>query len=449
MNRMLTAVMALTLLAAPTWAASVNCTSGGLEDAVTDLSITELTVSGTIDVRDFSFIAESLEALTTLDISATTITEYTCGASESYFAERGTFAAGTLPLTSFFGMGLTQVSLPSSLEAIGAGAFAGCTSLTAISIPASVTEIGEGAFYGSGLVSVSVDAATIGDRAFTYCQSLLAVEIGASVQTIGEAAFAGCPSLAAVTLASSSSLAEIGDEAFAETAIKTFNFYNCSSDVKLGEWIFAGAPISSPILPTGLTEIPEGTYFGNTGATEITIPDAVVTIGNYAYYGNSALTTMTVPSQVTYIGDNAFEGTGLTEVTAWPTTAPELGEDVFEGVNDSSRAKLIVVEDAYTSYSTAEQWKEFDIQVDDSGVDDIVAEDATLKALFIDKTLEIIATECIVRLTVADETGMTISYNDTHSCTVDVDTSALGGHVYVVRAWLANGTSRTLKLMRR
>lgn len=55
--------MLLPLAALSAWAVSVTSTPGQLSQAVTDHSVTELTVAGALDVRDFAFIADKLPAL--------------------------------------------------------------------------------------------------------------------------------------------------------------------------------------------------------------------------------------------------------------------------------------------------------------------------------------------------------------------------------------------------
>ena len=62
----------------------------------------------------------------------------------------------------------TSVNIPSSVTAIGEGAFASCSSLTSVTIPSSVTSIGVQAFMGcSSLPSVDIpDTADVADDAF-------------------------------------------------------------------------------------------------------------------------------------------------------------------------------------------------------------------------------------------------------------------------------------------
>lgn len=71
--------LAILLLAAATpWGGAVETASGKLstvigEDAV---SVTELSLTGTMDARDFKYISDSMPQLSVLDISGVTIEEY-------------------------------------------------------------------------------------------------------------------------------------------------------------------------------------------------------------------------------------------------------------------------------------------------------------------------------------------------------------------------------------
>ena len=451
-KKIITAAIAAALIPASSWALTVDNTAGNLETAVTDLTITELTITGTIDVRDFSFINENLDALTSVDLSDASIAQYTTSSSESYFGLRGTFEANTIPANSFFGMSLTSVVLPSDITAIGERAFSGCTGITAIDIPSTVETIGDAAFYATGLTEVEIAATTIGDNAFTYCTALTGVTIDSSVESIGASAFAGCSALTTVTISADSQLTTIGDEAFAQTQISEFDFTNCPNATNLGIWVFAGAPISIASLPADLIEVPEGIFFGNAASDSITLPETLTTINSYAYYGNSALTQMTIPALVTYIGNNAFEGdTALVDVIAYPTEVPELGEDVFLGVNtDDDKANLWVDENVIADYQAAAQWEEFYIQdISTLSVENPTIDQVDINAYFIDKTLHLQASEIITLATVTDETGITVAYRDNNQTSIDIDTGAFGGHVYIVKASLADGSVATLKLLRK
>lgn len=89
----------------------------------------------------------------------------------------------------FYGLGLTNVVLPSSLVTIGDGAFGG-NNLASVVIPNSVTAVGQQAFADNQLGNLSLgnSVATIGDSAF-YNNQLSSLTIPASVTQIDGNAF--------------------------------------------------------------------------------------------------------------------------------------------------------------------------------------------------------------------------------------------------------------------
>lgn len=137
---------------------------------------------------------------------------------------------------------LYSVTLPSTLEIIGEGAFAECVKLKNIEVPDGVKEISDYAFYDcrsldevilpEGLTSVGRSAfyktaslknidfpdslTYIGDYAF-YQSSLLSLNLGGSVKEIGGSAFYNNEKLELIQF--SEGLEKIGDYAFAKSIV--------------------------------------------------------------------------------------------------------------------------------------------------------------------------------------------------------------------------------------
>lgn len=98
--------------------------------------------------------------------------------------------------------GITAVTVPDGVRAIGWDAFKGCTSLTSVTIPAGVEMIWTSAFsHCTRLTAVDIpnSVTSIGQCAFKDCTSLTSVTLPAGAKSIGDRAFLGCTKLTALT----------------------------------------------------------------------------------------------------------------------------------------------------------------------------------------------------------------------------------------------------------
>ena len=395
----------------------VENVAGELSSRLTDTKVTELTITGSLDARDFKYMADKCNNLTAVDLSSAKILAYE--GTEPVFGQQITYQANEIPQTSFFGKPLTSVALPSGVRIIGYAAFAGCEGITQIEFPASldsisgyafsatgfstlalpatVTKIGEGAFSRcEKLTSATVEAGHIGAKAFFADAALNDVKFGSGVTAIGNGAFAGCKSLATLRWSDATQLALIGNEAFIATQMNDAALAKFRKLSTLGAWAYAGTPVEEVTLPESVKEVGDGAFFYATHVTNLVLPSKVTKvapyltagtnvantniwgnditrIGDFALYNLSDIDRLTIPSQVTYIGTKAMAGmTGLTRITAKPTTVPLLGHDVWAGVEQKE------VELAATSanYLSAMQWNEFKITkryiVGDANSDDLV-----------------------------------------------------------------------------
>lgn len=379
MRKFIFVISALLMIQAQ--ALEVTSTAGGLKDKVTDVSITDLTVNGAMDARDFYFIAEHLTQLLTIDL--TEVQVEACHTDEPYFWNQD-FAAGVLPTGALAGMQLTSVKLPSGLTVIGTAALSGCTRLETINLPATLVSVGDYAFAGcSALQTITLPASVtkVGYGAFMRCTSLtsLTVERSSRLCQIDATALMDCPALTTVSLGTA--LESVGDRALAGTGITNLNLRNNRNLTTMGDWAVVMTPVQEAQLPSSLTNLGKGAFFydtdlkriqlggqldhisdyqfAGTGLNEPVDLTGVVTMGNYALYNVSQLSVVELPATVTWIGAYAMAGmTGMTEMISNAEEVPQLGENVWAGV-DQANIPLTVPTASISSYKEAEQWKEF------------------------------------------------------------------------------------------
>lgn len=370
-------------------AATVTSTPGGLHQVATNVNETSLTVSGSIDARDFRYLADNFTALQTLDLQNVTIAAYQ--STTPLFGNQYIYPGNAIPLMALADhQSLRQVTLPTSATSIEAGAFAGCKTLTTVTMGNALTAIGDHAFAGCpALVNVTLPASlqTLGGGAFLRCTALKTVKAtsnGSTTLRIGDEAFMGCSALTTVTLGAQ--LATVGARAFAGTGLKTLDLTGHGKLNAVGDFAFVkSAQLSTVKFPTSVTQLGRGAML-YTKVTSVTMPKdleaiapytfaganqlgtldlsslSIDRVGEYALYNASALTNIVVPSTTTYIGTQAMAGmTGLTRINSKAAVVPALGEQVWKGVTQST-VKLMVPNSSLNSYKAAEQWKEFDVQ---------------------------------------------------------------------------------------
>ena len=261
---------------------------------------------------------------------------------------------------------LTSIEIPSGVTSIGDGAFAYCTSLTSIEIPSGVTSIRDYAFDNcTSLTSIEIPSGvtSIRDHAFDNCTSLTSIEIPSGVTSIGNSAFKNCTSLASIEIPSS--VTSIGNEAFAYctnltsieipsgvTSIENYAFSNCTSlnsinvdkdnqsyssedgilfDKEKKKLITypAGKKEKEYNIPSSVTSIGAGTFYGCRSLTRIEIPSSVTSIECLAFYGCTSLTSIEIPSSVTRIAAQVFYGcTSLTSIEI-PSSVASIGIYAF------------------------------------------------------------------------------------------------------------------------
>lgn len=378
-------------------------TPGTLSSLLTDNeknTLTTLTITGSMDARDFKTLRDDMPDLAVLDLSGANIAAYTgsegtrfanvsyraneipkyVGFNSSTKLSKTTLTSITLPLsvTSIdslafgycYGLesiyipssvstigyaafyeceSLKTINIPSSVNAIARLAFAYCYNLTSITIPSSVISIGYGAFYSSGLTNITLPNGvnTIGDFAFQDCSSLTTVAIPASLSDIGYCAFTFDNSLTSFNVASDNPYFSAHEGVLYDKSQKRL-------------LCFPGGKGSGFKIPDGVTVIDTAAFEGSYVLTNVFIPSSVTTLLAEAFYWCPNLLSIEIPASVTSIGESAFNCSSLSAIYANATTPVDLSalDSVFNYVNKSS-CILFVPVGTKTAYQAAKQWKDF------------------------------------------------------------------------------------------
>lgn len=244
----------------------------------------------------------------------------------------------------------------------------------------------------------SVDKSTISGR-----KGVPETVGGQTVTGIGNYCFDECYNLAAIELPST--VVSIGDYAFAETALISFDmptgittignyaFYKCTglrgsavipnTVVSMGFNVYDGcsrletATINAPLTTltgtfqntkiTGLTlsntiTTLDGVLLGNISIKNLPRLQYVTTLTNGAFQGCTSVTSVTIPNSVTTIGPNVFKGcTGLTSVTMTNTVPPTMYDSsAFENTND---CPIYVPSSAVETYKAATGWSDLSSRI--------------------------------------------------------------------------------------
>ena len=164
---------------------AIVVTAGGLSATLGDQlpAIASLTLTGTIDARDFKTMRDNMPLLSNLDLSGATIVAYS-GTGGTSLAGNNDYPANTIPETAFMGFqmqgktSLTSFVLPTSATAIGNMAFGQCMNLSSVILSEGLTFIGESAFMmNHGLTSITIPSSvtTIQGSAFFFCRNISSI----------------------------------------------------------------------------------------------------------------------------------------------------------------------------------------------------------------------------------------------------------------------------------
>lgn len=221
---------------------------------------------------------------------------------------------------------ITSVDIPVTVEEIGNYCFAGCTALQQVTIPSKVKKIGAGAFMDTPWFKTLVgEFVTVGDgvlikydgkggdikipkgvkyisNAFEYNQRITGLTLSDTVFGISDFAFYECYSLTEVDIPEG--IYDIGIQAFEKST-----WYDVLDDdfVIVGNGVLIGyrGEQTEVAIPDGVKYI-SGAFYCNENITKVTVPASVKFVNSYSFYGCKALTSVVFNGADTYFGENVL-----------------------------------------------------------------------------------------------------------------------------------------------
>lgn len=163
-------------------------------------SVTNLTISGNIDARDFRCMRDQMTLLAELNLADARIKAYIGSKGTAYNSDT-TYINDEIPITAFTSRytegkkTLRKLIFPDTLISIGVSAFSSCPNLSGnLYLPKMLRFIGEGAFSScvklNGNLTIGDSVTEIGDGAFRNCTGFNGTLIlGKSVKIIRPYAF--------------------------------------------------------------------------------------------------------------------------------------------------------------------------------------------------------------------------------------------------------------------
>ena len=271
-------------------------------------------------------------------------------------------------------IGLTSLTIPSSVVCIGGSAFSGCSNLSEVICYASTPPyLDEWCFYeiapGHALYLPSEDCISAYQNSdwsdyFMKIRAIGDTSFGLG-DVITEAAGNGMDLIYEITDMINPAVRVCGYSYDSEELVSlnipesvTYDnvIYTVSS---IGSAVFDDCPVlTSVTIPNSVTTIGVYAFCWCEKLASVTLGNGLETIGDGAFCSCPALTSIVIPYNVADIGDYAFGNcSNLSEVTCYAATPPSLGDDCFYRI--PSNAALYVSSEDYVSDYQNSDWSDY------------------------------------------------------------------------------------------
>lgn len=311
--------------------------------------ITNLTLTGTIDARDFKTIRDLMPVLANLDLTGATIAAYT--GTDGTVDGTITYPANSVPESALKSKtSIKSVVLANSITRISYESFLSCGSLESVILPLNLISIDGRAFGWCKITSISLPSTlqSIGNYAFAN-NDIPIVNIPPSVLSIGSGVFYQNRNLTEINVSpSNQNYISIDGVLFNKNHSELIHYPNGKTNTNYS-------------LPDGVQKIQSRSFDGgNSNLRNLTIPEGVIEIGFWAFANLWNLESIDIPSSIIIISDGAFIGqhNNLQSIKIRKNIPVTISSDAFGDVNKST-CVLYVPFGTKTDYQDANVWKDF------------------------------------------------------------------------------------------
>ena len=368
--------------------------------------VVSLKINGTINSYDIMMLRNQMPSLRELDLSDASIVANSYEYTDGYCSKEN-----TLTMQSFTGTGtrIRKLVLPKSLTTIEAGAlnefvydltiqegitaipdnaFENCSRLASVSLPESLETIGASAFRGAGLKEITIPAnvRTIGTYAFAGTNRGYFYEYySSSTSNSKDIWIHGSEQgyLRKVTIPANSRLTTILEGVFVNNSNLKEVSILCDSITSIGQGAFAGCGMDTVVLPpnltalsrlafgycyrlkyiampNSLTSIVDNAFVGCSLLDNVQFPTKLQSIGHHAFADCTSLRNVDIPGLVTEIGDYAFKDCNVQSVYSYLFDPFTIGQNTFSPYANANATLYIPnVEDTEMKYLYDTQWSQF------------------------------------------------------------------------------------------
>lgn len=308
-------------------------------------AISEIVITGEMDVRDFKYIRDQMLMLETMDTRAATIKAYSGKEGTFTFLEEYDYPENEIPPFALVDVyhdirrKLITVYLPESATSLNREALSYSKTLQEVVLPPSLNNLDFRAIgYCPDLTTVTIPSTTtlLGPQTFAGCISLTSIDLPDAITEMGMQAFEDCTSLFSIKLPPSI------------TSIRKKTFYNCFD-------------LTIVSFNAALTVIEDEAFFNCFSLEAVVLPPGIKTIGKAAFAFCEAMTTLSIPASTESIGNNAFSYCKrLQSIYSYASEPPSLKgtSQVFMGV-DQENCTLYVPAGSRSRYASAFGWDQF------------------------------------------------------------------------------------------